>query len=361
MRILLRLLVLGCAGAASLALAGNALAKTQLLVSGATAIGASATTTVEVKGAKEDAASAQVSIYVPSGYTANLSQAATTQIGTVSARAQLLEINADAVLDVTGTILVADRNDPSLQSGATQCTGTPTHAAIWLLRLVVSGQTVNVPVYVDPTSGAEATFSSAKFVLCLPQPYAKALPNYSPFGTKIIDAKTMLSAGVLTNPTSAGTHVWRTVVTPWAVNGATPNLAGRMEAQGIVTIPSSLSLKAKVRTVRHKKRGRTTVTNSVLLSGKLLENLQGVTGAKITFFANGKTAGSTSTRAAGAFSRTTGLRKRTSFKATATVPTRETACVSPLPVTSAPGGCVTATIAGYKISSNAVLATPRTR
>src|SRR6266511_1331854 len=135
MRILLRLLVLGCAGATSLALAGNAVAKTQLLVSGATDIGASAATTVEVKGATEDAASARVSIYVPSGYTANLSQAATTQIGTVSARAQLLEINADAVLDVTGTILVADRNDPSLGSGAMQCTGTPTHAAIWLLRL----------------------------------------------------------------------------------------------------------------------------------------------------------------------------------------------------------------------------------
>src|SRR6266511_4827347 len=153
MRILLRLLVLGCAGATSLALAGNAVAKTQLLVSGATDIGASAATTVEVRGATEDAASARVSIYVPSGYTAKLSQAATTQIGTVSARAQLLEINANVVLDVIGTILVADRNDPSLQSGAMQCTGTPTHAAIWLLRLAVSGQTVNVPLYVDPTSG----------------------------------------------------------------------------------------------------------------------------------------------------------------------------------------------------------------
>ena len=361
MRILLRLLVLGCAGATSLALAGNAVAKTQLLVSGATDIGASATTIVEVKGATEDAASAQVSIYVPSGYTANLSQAATTQIGTVSARAQLLEINADAVLDVTGTILVADRNDPSLGSGAMQCTGTPTHAAIWLLRLVVSGQTVNVPVYVDPTSGAEATFSSAKFVLCLPQPYAKTRPTYSPLGTKIIDANMMLSAGVLTNPTSAGTHVWRTVVTPWAVNGGTPNLAGTMEAQGIVTIPSSLSLKGNLRTIRHKKRGRTTVANSVLLSGKLLEKFQGVSGAKVAFFANGKSAGTVTTGSTGAFAKTVGLRKKTLYKATATVPTRETSCVSPLPATAVPAGCVSATQAGYRISSNSVIVSPKTR
>ena len=344
---------------AVLAIAGNAFAKTQLVVSGATEIGASATTPVEVKGATEDAAAAQISIYVTNGYTPNLGQAPGTQIGTVAARAQLLEVNAAAVLDVTGTIVVADRSDPALQAGATQCTGTPAHAAIWLLRLSVAGQAVTVPVYVDPASGAETSFSSVKFVLCLPQPYAKARPSYSPSGTKIIDTKLTLSAGLLTNPTSAGAYVWRTVLTPWTADGSAPNPAGAIEAQATVSIPSTFSLKAKLRTVRHMTGGRTTVTNSVLLSGKVLEDLRGVSGAKIALFAGGKSAGSATTGSNGSFSKTAGLRKRTAFSATATVPIGETACVSPLP--AVPGGCVSATLAGYKISSNSANVTPKKR
>jgi hypothetical protein len=362
MRTVLRLLAFGFAATASLALAGTATAKTpQLLVSGATATGASAETTVDVKGDKGNAASAAVSIFVPIRYSANLSQPAGTQIGTVVASAQVLEISPDAVIDVTGTILVGDKSSPALQVAAARCTGTAAHAAIWLLHLVASGQTVDVPVFVDSTTGAEAAFSSAKFVLCLPQPYAKALPNYSPNGIKIVEAKAVLSAGVLTNPTSAGSFVWRTLVTPWAVNGTAPNLAGTTESQAIVTIPSSLSLKAKVRTIRRKRHGRTTVTNSVLLSGRLLENLQGVAGANVAFFAGSKSAGSTTTLASGAFAKTNGLRTKTSFRATATVPARETACVSPLPVTAAPGGCVSAMVAGYKIGSNTVAVRPRRR
>jgi hypothetical protein len=360
MRPVLRLLVLGCAGAASFALAGNALAKTpQLIVSGSTTVGASAATVVEVKEETTDAAPLRISIYVPLGYSANLSQAAGTQIGTVNATFQVLQISQDAVIDVQGGTVLTDT--PSKYLSNTCAPGT--HAAVWLLHAMVSGAVLDVPVYVDPTTAAEATFSSAKLVLCLANPYEQATPPSSraASGAKIIDAKMTLSAGVFTNPPSSGSHVWRTVITPWTANGATPNAAGTIEAQSIVTIPSTLPLKAKVRTIRHKKRGRTTVTNSVLLSGKLLENLKGVADARVTFFANGKTAGSATTGATGSFSKRVGLGKKTSFKATATVPTRETACVSPLGPTVAPAGCVAATLAGYKIGSDAVTATPRNR
>src|SRR6266536_2076977 len=131
-----------------------------------------------------------------------------------------------------------------------------------------------------------------------------------------------------------------------------------MEAQAIVAIPSSLSLKGKVKTTRHKRRGRITVTNSVLLSGKLLENLKGIGGARVAFFANGRSAGSATTGPAGAFAKTAALGKTTTFTATATVPTRETACVSPLSLTSAPAGCVSATMSGYKIAGTDVTVTP---
>jgi hypothetical protein len=97
MRTILRLLLLGCVATGSLALAGTALAKTpQLLVKGSPATAASAETVIEVKEVKEDAAPLRIGIYLPIGYTANITQAAGTQIGTVNADLQALLISPDA-------------------------------------------------------------------------------------------------------------------------------------------------------------------------------------------------------------------------------------------------------------------------
>lgn len=330
----------------------GAAATPQLLVTGATEIGASAATLVEVKEDKSDAAPLRISIYVPAGYVANLGQTAGTQIGTVTTSLQVLALSPDAI-EVAGTVLT---DTPSKYVGNACAPGA--HAAVWLLHLVVQGTSFDVPAYVDPATGAEAAFSSAKLVLCFANPYEQAAPaTRAPFGVKLVAAKVKLSAGVLTNPIVAGSYVWRTVITPWTANGATENTAGTTEAQSIVTVPSSLSLKAKVRTIRHRR----TVTNSVLLSGKVLENLKGIAGAKVTFYANGKTAGSAPTGPSGAFSRTTALSRRTTIRATATVPARATACVNALPATLAPAGCVGATIAAYKLGSEAVTATPTKR
>jgi hypothetical protein len=161
------------------------------------------------------------------------------------------------------------------------------------------------------------------------------------------------AACVITNPSAAGSYLWRTTITPWTVNGATPNAAGTIETQSLVNLPSSLTLKATDKTKRKKKGKKVKVSNSVLLSGKLLENLQGIAGAKVTI----TKAGSATTNASGSFSKSAGLGKKTSFKATAVVPTREVACVSPLP--GIPAGCVTNTIAGFTVSSNTVTASPK--
>jgi len=332
-----------------------------LLVTGATATGASAETTIDVEGENDDAASAVLSIYVPSGYIVNLTHQSGAQIGTIASRAQALESSPGSVVAATGTIAVADKTDPGLQAAATRCTGTPTHAAIWNEHLVVSDQTLDVPVFVDAATGSETTFSSAKLVLCLPQPYAKTLPNYSPNGLRIIDMKAVLSAGVLTNPRSAGSFLWRSVITPWDLSGVASNTRGAAEAQSLVTVPASLSLKAKVRTIRPTRHGRKTVRNSVLLSGKLLENLRGVDGAKISFFTGSRSAGSVRTGTWGTFAKTIGLPTKMEFRATATVPARETPCASPLPATAAPAGCVSATTGGYKVGSDTVAVAPRRR
>ena len=249
------------------ALAAGASAKTQLLVTGPTATAASGTTVLEVKGAPADAAWAQLTTYVPSGYTINLGQPVGTRIGTVSARAQLLGSGASAT--ATGVVVAADRNDAAVQQAATQCTRSPVHAGVWTMRLTLPAQTLELPLYVDPTTGSEAAFGGAKLV-ALPAAAVRAgqLPNYAPLGTKIDDLRTTLSAGVFTNPLFAGSHVWRTVVTPWSPSGAAPDTGRTVETQGLVGVPSSLSLKAKLTT----KRARLTVKNSVLLSGTLLES-----------------------------------------------------------------------------------------
>jgi hypothetical protein len=363
MRTILRLLVLGCVATGSLALASTALAKTpQLLVSGSQATAASAETVIEVKEAKSDAAPLRVAIYLPIGYTANIAQAAGTQIGTVRADLQALSISPDAIIQAEGTVLTAA---PAAYVANTCAPGT--HAAVWLLHVTVSGQTLDVPVYVDPTTGAEAAFSSAKLVLCLPNPYEQAQPPASraAFGAKITDAKLTMAAGVITNPPASGTYLWRTVVTPWTVNSALPNQAGTVEAQAIVNLPAVATLKAKVTSVRKTKRvrgkRRTTVRNSVLLSGRLLEKLQGVAGAKVSFIGGGKRVGTATTGATGAFSKSFALTKKTTYRATVVVPTREVGCASALPASLVPGGCVSATLAGYTLTTTAVTAAPRKR
>lgn len=327
--------------------AANAAAKTVLLVSGPTAKAASGATTIEVRGAAADAAWGEVATYVPNGYTIDLGHPTGTRIGSATAVVQLLETRTNA--KATGTVLVADPNDAAVQRAAAACTGDVVHAGVWLVRLTVSAQTVDVYAYVDPTRAGDVPFGSAKLVLCLPQPYSSVLPSYAPRGAKISDLTLTLSAGIFTNPFLAGSSVWRTVLTPWAGTGAALELAAAAESQALVALPASLRLHAKVK------------KSTVVLSGKVLENLVGIAGARISFFANDTSAGAASTGMRGTFAKRRRLPTRTTYTATATIPTRTAACVSPLPPSIAPAGCLSATRAGYRLRSNSVVVTPRGR
>jgi hypothetical protein len=350
-----RFLALAGAATTTLALAANALATPRLIVSGGPATGVAAATTIQVTEDKTDAAPLKITIYQPAGYDAKLNQVAGTQIGTVHADLQALAISPDAIIQADGTVLA---DDPGKYVSNTCSPGT--HAAVWLLHVTVSGQTIDVPVYLDPTTGTEQALGAAKLVLCLSDPYDTAPATIrAPFGVKLINAKLVLNSGVITNPSTAGTYLWRTTITPWNPASPAPDAAKTIEAQSIVALPVALSLKATVKAVRHKRGKKTTVTNSVLLSGSLLENLQGVQGATVTILAGGKKIGTTTTSASGAFSRQAGLNKKTTFQAQVTVAQRDTPCVSPLPATSVPGGCVSATVGGYSLSSSTVTATPK--
>ena len=166
--------VLAC-GLVAATLASAASAKTQLFVSGPPETAASGTTVLQVRSAPQDAAWARVTTFVPTGYTINLGQPNGTRIGSASAQVQLRDAGTTAA--ATGVVLVADPNDAIVQQSATQCTGLPAHAAVWIVRLTASTQTLDVHVYIDPTTGTDARFGSARLVLCLPQPYSKALPR----------------------------------------------------------------------------------------------------------------------------------------------------------------------------------------
>src|SRR4051812_23800669 len=147
---LFRFLALAGAATATLVLAANALATPRLIVSSATSPGVAAATTVQVTEDKTDNAPLKISIYQPTGYDTKLNQVAGTQIGTVHADLQALAISPDAIIQAEGTVLVAD---PATYASNTCAPGS--HAAVWLLHVTVSGQTIDVPVYLDPTTGTE--------------------------------------------------------------------------------------------------------------------------------------------------------------------------------------------------------------
>src|SRR5205807_8282665 len=81
MRMTFRLLAFAGAAVASLALASGALATQRLIVSAST---------IQVTEDKSDAAPLKITIYIATGFSATLGQAAGTQIGTVHADLQAL-------------------------------------------------------------------------------------------------------------------------------------------------------------------------------------------------------------------------------------------------------------------------------
>ena len=154
MKTLLKLAVLAVAGTSALALAGNALATQKLSVSQtATSL------TIKVSQAQTDPQPAKISIFVPTGYTLNTSQAPGTKIGTTTG--SVFARDANIPLPLSGDVVVAPPN-----TNAAPCF-TGTHPAVWLLRLQVAGQTINLPVAVDPTTGTNAALGAFKLVTCL--------------------------------------------------------------------------------------------------------------------------------------------------------------------------------------------------
>ena len=344
----MKTLLVATAAALSLAFAGSALAAytphlsithTPLTLAG----GGSTDLTISFDQA--DDATAKVTIYVPQGYTGTLGVSPGTQLGTIDASIIAFAISPTQPLPLKG-VITAD--DPA-KYVTNPCAPGP-HEAVWLLRLQAAGTELAVPGYVDTvTASAEAPLGKFKLQFCLPSPYIPASAGGAQLGAKLVSATLHLS-NLFALPAQNGSYGWTAVTTPYTVGTGTPNAAGTVQARAFVQLPAQLSLKAKV-----KKKTAT-------LSGALRLNLAGLTGVKVSLLSGSsrtklKAAGSTTTRARGAFSFRKTVRKTTYFRARVTVATRTASCTGGVPGIP----CASATANGFTAQSAIIKVTPKRR
>ena len=333
-----KLIVSAATAALALAFTGSALAAyVPHLVVGQ----AGTKTTIHVTIAKEDDATAKLTIYAPAAAPATLNQAPGTPIGSVTAQVNAKAISPDAILPLTGIVQVADGTAAALQQAAMACTGSTTHAATWVLVLSAAGQTLQVPAWVDPTTGAETAFGTGKLTVCLPSPDVPQSAGGAAFGAKLLDVNFTVDG--IFGPSSAPIAVWPSVFTPYTPGTATPNPAGTVLALGIESQPT-LTVAAKV-----AKGGKVTISGRISAAGI------GAPGITVVIQDGAKKLTSTKTGATGSFAATVKLKKGAhslSAKAAA-VDTDVTAqgCAA------APAGaptCVSATAAGVALASMAL-------
>jgi hypothetical protein len=215
--------------------------------------------TIVVAQERTDDPTARIVIYTPAGYSVTLGQPAGTQIGTVTAGVQILDLSPNRIA-LTGPV----KTDTPANYVANPCS-PGLHEAVWTLNAALPGQPANpIPVYVDHTTGAEATFSSAKLTVCFRDPtLPRTDPRRSPNGIKFLDAAFTVR-GVFQNPSTAGTKIWRSIFTPYTPGTGNPNAAGTREAQGVVPMPYSLSLKR----IKKVRRGFYRVAGTLNVAGK---------------------------------------------------------------------------------------------
>jgi hypothetical protein len=249
----IRMLLLGLVGAAALSSAGTALAA--YTTPSLRVTDDRTSTTIRFTVGAADDPSAKLTFYAPTGYTASLSQAAGTTLGTVTAQGTAADLGG-ALLPLTGTVQVRAASGTYLSgttqvpiaAAATQCTGTATHTAFWVLILQAAGQTLELPVFVDspaapPAPGASASaFASSSIQACLPPPdVPTGTPGRATFGFKLTQVDFKVN-GIFTSP-GTGQPRWRVLATPYTPNTGRANAAGSVEAQSVVAFPRTLSLR----------------------------------------------------------------------------------------------------------------------
>lgn len=346
------------AGVAALAFASSALAldRGSLAVSQAPqALATTGTTTIHVAIQPNTPPIAAVNIYSGTGWTANLSGAVGSQIGTVEATAFSRDNNL--TLPLSGTVTVADPSAAANAAGSAQCTGLPKSQAVWIMNLSVAGQTLAIPMYVNPTTGApDQSLGGTRVSVCLPPPDVPVgTPGRAFQGAQLLDAKLKLNR-IYTSPTGGDflQSRWTALFTPYNPGIGTVNRAATFESRAYVPMPVILGLQ-----VTYQKK-----TNTYRLNGKITEGGKPVSPAAPVLISRGLTPGtltrrsSTKTRADGSWNTAGNLKpkKPTYFQISVSRAERDytaQGCASPS-TTFAPAGCASATLSAWSAKSRLV-------
>jgi hypothetical protein len=245
---------------------------------------ASGTTIGYAQGANDDPP-AQITFYVAAGYAALLAQPEGEKVGTVMGVASAADLGG-AKLELSGDITAAIATTPVVVGGqsapvsaySVQCTGTATHTAFWILSLSASGQTLQVPAFVDdiPLTNPLSNTANTRIVICLPPPDVPAgTPGRAALGAKVISATLNLTDVFSAAPSW---YLWHVIVTPYNAGKGTPNVAGTLSAQSFDRTPQEVTLAAKA---GDGKKANVT--------GRVTAGFKGVPGATVTI-SHGKTA-----------------------------------------------------------------------
>ena len=222
-----------------------------------------------------------------------------------------------------------------------------TNAGVWNMNLSVAGQTLVLPIYVNPTAGPATALGAYNLRICLPPwDVPVGTPGRAFDGAQLLDAKFTVNK-IFTTPTTAGMLKWETLFTPYTPGKGTPNAAGTFEARAFVPIPillghrvSYVKKKKHVDAQWHGDRGR---------PSRLRCDRQ----RRARSFGDEAHRGraTAKTGATGAWKTSGKLipKKTTYFQVSASVGERDytaTGCQSPL-TPFAPAGCVTATLSPW--------------
>lgn len=207
---------------------------------------------------------AKIQFYVPAGFGLKM-PAGGAVIGTATSRALVKDIDPGLEQTLSGSVTSISPTDPSIAYENANC-DTSAHMGALLVRFTGQqpqiSQTINVPIFIDATSGTETQFGAIKLVVCMrPPDVTSSTPNRAAFGTKFDTFHVQLKGFTL--PTKPGDYRWRSLWTPFAVNSATINTAGSAEAQSNVHAPVGvLTLTAK------SSNGRVALSGTLLIGGK---------------------------------------------------------------------------------------------
>jgi hypothetical protein len=307
----------------------------------------SSSTTIHVAVPQTTDSIAQINIFAPAGYGAALTAPAGTVIGTVGATA--LAHDGGLTLPLSGPVMT---DDPAKHT--TDACSPGTNAAVWNMNLSVAGQTLVVPIYVNPTSGAATALGAYKLTICLPPwDVPVGTPGRSFEGAQLLDAKFTVNK-IFTTPTGAGLERWDALFTPYAPGKGTPNPAGTFEARAFVPLPISLGIKASyVKKSNTWKLKGSASEGGLPLGGLAIKIARGLKSKSLVVKSSATTTGAGTWTASGHLA----PKKTTYFQVSASVGERDytaTGCQSPL-TALAPGGCVSATLSPWSAKSIVVV------